>query len=37
MRYTKEFKLECIRKYYLNEESPLYSTLIKDKEFFDYL
>ena len=23
------------RKYYLNEESPLYSTLIKDKDFFD--
>lgn len=32
-----DLTLECIRKYYLNEGSPLYSTLIKDKEFFDYL
>lgn len=30
-----DLTLECIRKYYLNEESPLYSVLIKDKEFFD--
>ena len=30
-----DLTLECIRKYYLNEESPLYSTLIKDKDFFD--
>ncbi len=27
--------LECIRRYYNNEDSPLYNVLIKDKEFFD--
>lgn len=30
-----DLTLECIRKYYLHEESPLYYTLLEDKEFFD--
>ena len=30
-----DLTLECIRRYYLNEESPLYNVLIKDKPFFD--
>lgn len=30
-----DLTLECIRKYYLGEPSPLYNTLIKDKAFFD--
>lgn len=30
-----DLTLECIRKYYLNETSPLYDTLKNDKDFFD--
>lgn len=30
-----DLTLECIRKYYLGEDSPLYKTLSKDKAFFD--
>lgn len=30
-----DLTLECIRKYYQNENSPLYSTLKIDKNFFD--
>lgn len=30
-----DLTLECIRKYYLGEDSPLYTTLQKDKNFFD--
>ena len=30
-----DLTLECIRKYYKNEHSPLYETLIMNKEFFD--
>lgn len=30
-----DLTLECIRKYYIDEPSPLYDTLKKDKEFFD--
>ena len=30
-----DLTLECIRKFYLGESSPLYNTLIKDKAFFD--
>lgn len=30
-----DLTLECIRRYYRNEPSPLYNTLKKDKEFFD--
>ena len=30
-----DLTLECIRRYYLGENSPLYDTLIKDKNFFD--
>ena len=30
-----DLTLECIRRYYQNEQSPLYETLAKDKEFFD--
>lgn len=30
-----DLTLECIRRYYLGEESPLYRTLCRDKEFFD--
>ncbi|MGN0461029.1 MAG: DUF6994 family protein [Ruminococcus sp.] len=30
-----DLTLECIRRYYMGEESPLYETLIKDKAFFD--
>ena len=30
-----DLTLECIRRYYLGEDSPLYSCLIKDKAFFD--
>lgn len=30
-----DLTLECIRKYYLDEDSPLYTTLQKDKDFFD--
>lgn len=27
--------MECIRRYYKNDSSPLYETLVKNKEFFD--
>lgn len=30
-----DLALECIRKYYKNEDSPLYETLVMNKEFFD--
>ena len=30
-----DLTLECIRKFYLNEESPLYNILLQNKEFFD--
>lgn len=30
-----DLTLECIRKYYNNEISPLYDTLVKNKTFFD--
>ncbi len=30
-----DLTLECIRKYYNHERSPLYDTLLENKEFFD--
>ena len=30
-----DLTLECIRKFYLGETSPLFNTLIKDKSFFE--
>ena len=30
-----DLTLECIRKYYKNEDSPLYKTLLENKDFFD--
>ena len=30
-----DLTLECIRRYYAGEESPLYSTIITDKGFYD--
>lgn len=30
-----DLTLECIRRYYKNEDSPLFETLVKNKEFFD--
>ena len=30
-----DLTLECIRRYYIGEYSPLYENLIRDKEFFD--
>lgn len=30
-----DLSLECIRRYYNNEKSPLYDNLLKNKEFFD--
>lgn len=30
-----DLTLECIRVFYLGQESPLYSTLLRYKEFFD--
>ena len=30
-----DLTLECIRRYYKNESSPLFETLIKNKDFFD--
>lgn len=30
-----DLTLECIRRYYQNEKSPLYDVLLKNKEFFD--
>ena len=30
-----DLTLECIRRYYENEDSPLYNTLVRDKEFFN--
>ena len=30
-----DLTLECIRRYYNGEESPLYKTINRDKEFYD--
>lgn len=30
-----DLTLECIRRYYKGEDSPLYSTIVADKEFYD--
>lgn len=30
-----DLTLECIRRYYNGENSPLYDTILKDKEFYD--
>ena len=30
-----DLTLECIRRFYNNENSPLYETLLKNKKFFD--
>ena len=30
-----DLTLECIRRYYNNEKSPLYDVLLKNKDFFD--
>ena len=30
-----DLTLECIRRYYLGQESPLYDTLLRYKHFFD--
>ena len=30
-----DLTLECIRKFYLNEDSPLYDVLLQNKDFFD--
>ena len=30
-----DLSLECIRRFYNNEESPLYDNLLKNKDFFD--
>ena len=30
-----DLTLECIRKYYIGEESPLYDTIYKDRAFYD--
>lgn len=30
-----DLTLECIRRYYNNEKSPLYDTILRDKAFFD--
>lgn len=30
-----DLTLECIRRYYLGKDSPLYKTLLRDKQFFD--
>ncbi|MGN0500275.1 MAG: DUF6994 family protein [Ruminococcus sp.] len=30
-----DLTLECIRRYYLGEKSPLYNTLLNDKNFFE--
>lgn len=30
-----DLTLECIRRYYNNEQSPLYNTLVQNKDFFD--
>lgn len=30
-----DLTLECIRKFYLNEDSPLYYVLLQNKDFFD--
>ena len=30
-----DLTLECIRKFYLGEPSPLYDTFVNEKEFFD--
>ena len=30
-----DLSLECIRRYYIGEDSPIYKTLLRDKDFFD--
>ncbi len=35
LRDRWDLTLECIRRYYINEESPISSTLARDKDFFD--
>ena len=30
-----DLTLECIRRYYNGEDSPLYKTIVRDKDFFD--
>ena len=30
-----DLTLECIRRYYSGEDSPLYNTIVKDKKFYD--
>lgn len=30
-----DLALECIRRYYRREDSPLYSTIVKDEQFFN--
>ena len=30
-----DLTLECIRRYYVGERSPLYDTILRDKRFFD--
>ena len=30
-----DLTLECIRRYYIGEKSPLYNTILGDKEFYD--
>lgn len=30
-----DLTLECIRRYYQGQESPLYKTILKDKDFYD--
>lgn len=35
LRDRWDLTLECIRRYYHGESSPIYQTLLRDKEFFD--
>ncbi len=35
LRDRWDLTLECIRRYYCNEESPIGKTLARDKDFFD--
>ena len=35
VRDRRDLTLECIRRFYLGQDSPLYSTLQRDKAFFD--
>ena len=30
-----DLTLECIRRYYSGEDSPMYNTIVKDKDFYD--